>query len=187
MSNIYALIVAAPSTAKKYCREGASNWELRSVRARYGMKEPKNESLRSKTVGGCYAIITIDLYPVMLRTLLRVIRDESYDDFPYPAKTYKQEKLLLKKVDEEVPYVYGDTNSAPPLLWQIPQEIVEHLAEIETKKEISELARQWQKTFDKYTKPWCTLKVTENLLKDLQYASVEAVRIKKKAFLYCST
>lgn len=187
MSNIYALIVATPSTAKKYCRGGDSNWELRCVRAKYGMKAPKDEINRGEKVRDFIVVITIDLYPIMLRTLLRIIRDEPYTDFPYPAKSYKQEKLVLKKLDNQIPYFYGDSNSKPPWLWEVPQEIIEHLAEIETKKEMSELAKLWQNTFDQYTKPWCTLKTTESLLKDLQYASVEATRSKKKTFLYCST
>lgn len=186
MSNIYALIIAAPSTAKKCCRGGDSNWELRHIRAKYGMKEPNGEEPITGQVGGCLAIITIDLYPHMLHTLLRVVQDKRIDSVPFPS-TSAQMKAFQKKLDKQIPYVYGDSQSQPPWLWQIPDELVERLAELETKKEFLNLAKQWQVSHDEYTQPWCTLKVTKILLRNLQLASVKAVNSKKKAFLYCST
>jgi hypothetical protein len=150
------------------------------------MKEPNGEGPVTGKVGGCFAIITVDLYPHMLNTLLSVVRGNPVDDAPVPV-TSAQIKAFQKKLDRQIPYVYGDSQSQAPWLWQIPEEIVEHLAELETKKEFSDLARQWQESHDEFTRPWCSLKVTKNLLRNLQLASVEAINSKKKAFLYCST
>ncbi|PZM79363.1 MAG: hypothetical protein DKT66_23080 [Candidatus Melainabacteria bacterium] len=186
MSNIYALIVAAPLTAKKYCRGGESNWELRHIRAKYGMKDPDGERPITAKVGGCFAIIIVDLYPHMLKTLLSVVRGKPVEGVPSPESS-AQMKAFQKKLDKQIPYVYGDSQSQAPWLWQIPEEIIEHLAELETKREFLDLAKLWQESHDEYTQPWCSLKVTKNLLRNLQLASVEAVNSKKKAFLYCST
>lgn len=89
-------------------------------------------------------------------------------------------------VSKEIPCLYGNVNSGAPWLWRIPEEIVEHMAEIRP-REISKLAKVWLKIFDRNATPWCSLEVTENLLNDLQYASNEAIKANKKAFLYCST
>ena len=100
MSNIYGLIVAAPSIAKTFCIEGSSR-PLRVVRSQYGMTTPKDESLRIAETSDCFAIATSILEPVMLRALLRMVRNESYVDFPYPPQTYDQEKYCEKILAKE--------------------------------------------------------------------------------------
>ena len=70
MSNIYGLIVAAPSTAKTFCKEGNSGF-LRGMRARYGMTEPKDETLRLVKMSGCVVVGIATLEPIPLRVLLR--------------------------------------------------------------------------------------------------------------------
>jgi hypothetical protein len=187
VSNIYGLIVASPSRAKEFCK-GGNSWSLREVRARYGMTSLKDESLKSETLGGCFVRVTSVLDPVELRTLLRIIRDESYEDFPYPPKTYGQESYCEQKLATEIPFLFGDKHSEAPWLWQVPQEIVEHLAKIKTKKEISKLAKLWRKAFDRgIAAEWYAPLVTEELLEDLQHASKEAACSRKKVFVYCST
>lgn len=123
----------------------------------------------------------------MLRTLLRIVRDESFDDFPYPPKTYNQEKFIEKRLAKDMPYRYGNESSCGPWLWQIPNEIVAHLADIKSKKEISKIAKLWRETFDEYVAESYSLKDTQGLLEDLQSASSEAIRAEKRAYLYCST
>ena len=186
MSNIYGLIVAAPAMAKTFCIEGSS-WPLRAVRAQYGMTNPKDESLRTAEISGGFAIATSILEPVMLRALLRMVRNESYVDFPYPPKTYDQEKYCEKMLAKEIPYLYGNYHSKAPWLWQIPQEIVDHLVKITTKKEISKLAKLWRTAFNRAMAERHSLRDTEKLLEDLRIASQEAIRTKKKVILYCST
>ncbi len=60
MSNIYALIVAAPKEAGKFCKEN-SGWSLREVRARYRMTNPKDERLRTEKISGCFSMVTWSL------------------------------------------------------------------------------------------------------------------------------
>jgi len=185
MSNICGLIVAAPSEAEEFCK-AHNSCSLRTIRARYGMTNPKDESLRTETMSGCFVMVVISLDPVMLRTLLRVIRDESFADFPYPPKTRIEEQCVEKKLAEDLPIIHAE-GSEPPWLWQIPSEIAEHLVNIKTKKEISRLAKLWRETFDHRFAESFSLKSAQGLIEDLQQASILALRSDKRVFLYCST
>jgi hypothetical protein len=187
MSNIYGLIIAAPSTAKTFCKEGNSGF-LRGMRARYGMTEPKDENLRLGKMSGCVVVGIATLEPIPLRVLLRIVRNESYRAFPHPPNTYAQEKHLFEQLAKEIPFFFGTRDSVAPWLWQIPAEVVEHLAQIESKRELSKLATLWEKAFDSDPlKDWHSDQCSKDTLEALQTASKEAVRSKKKVFLYCST
>ena len=76
----------------------------------------------------------------MLRVLLKIVRNESDDEIPFPPTTLAQEKTFEKSLKTEVPCVYDEPFQ---WLWHIPQDIVTHLAAIQSSQDIVGLAQTW--------------------------------------------
>lgn len=144
----------------------------------------QNQNLKTDVLSDCVVIITY-IEPTMIFSLLRLVRNETDDDVPYYAGTYSYEKYMGERFSDEMPYVYGSFRSDAPWLWRVPDEIVTELVCLETKKELQDLARAWKESDSDLKR--LTLTVLKKMLADLQQASIEAARTKKKVFLYIST